>query len=487
MKLVTCSEMRKIEERSEIPENILMESAGALAAKEILTRYLPELKRGDIAVFCGTGNNGADGLVVARHLAAAGYSQITIFHLGLSNAKPLFKEQLERGEFTLAEASSADLSKFSLIIDALFGIGLNRELSSEMQKLIGKINAAKRPIVSLDVPSGLNADKGVVEGTAIKAQLTLTFTAAKIGFYTGLASEYTGVIRVLPIGIAPDVVAAEAKIFSLFEEPLARKLLPERKALSNKSTFGRLLVCAGRPGFWGAGVLSTQAAFRIGAGYVTGFVTWAGEKEPLEELRSHPEVLTASVEEALGKSYSAYVVGPGFGVEPAKHVIKELKKQKAPVVLDADGLTALAEAKCGVNPNWILTPHTGELSRLLGISSEAIEADRFAAVLEAAQKFGCYVFLKGFRTLIAHEDRCVVIASGNPALAKAGTGDVLAGFVGGLLAQGLTPWKAASLGAFLHGRIADEWVKSGRDVASLVASDLEKSLPEVLSLLRGRA
>lgn len=268
-----------------------------------------------------------------------------------------------------------------------------------------------------------------------------------------------------------------------FTEKIAAQLLPDRGLSSNKSTFGHVAVCAGRSGYWGAGVLSTEAAFRIGAGYVT----WASEHPPLEELRNHPEVLTSSLTKvAKNKKINAYVMGPGLGVnENTWKLVRALKTNDAPVVVDADALTVIAQHRMApLPPHWILTPHAGEMARLLETTSQEIDKDRFAAVEQAMKKFGCVILLKGHHTIVANRKTCQVIASGNPALAKAGTGDVLAGFIGGLLAQKLSPIKAACLGAFIHGAIADKWVRTGRDVASLVASDLIHGLPEYLHELR---
>lgn len=467
MRVCTPAEMRDIESRVGIPEERMIESAGAVAAREIILRYWPELKRGPVAVFCGPGNNGADGLVIARHLISAGVAKLQIYHLANMASGAL------------------NLSRFSLIIDALFGIGLSRGLKGEpVESLINSINKSGCPVVSVDVPSGLDCTTGRAEGAAVKAQLTLTFTLPKVGFFTAQGTDLCGILRVLPVGFPPPAILSGANSYCLFTERWARKLLPARPLSGNKATFGHLAVCAGRPGYWGAGVLASQAAFRIGAGYVT----WASQTAPVEELRFHPEVLTMSLEDlySSGRKFSAFVVGPGLGADKKTfELLEKMKVLQIPAVLDADALTVVAKEKMNKLPrHWILTPHTGELSRLLGISSEEIEQNRFAAVQAAAAKFGCHVLLKGFRTLVLSGKKTVIIASGNPALAKAGTGDVLSGMIGGLLAQGLSVWRAACLGAYLHGRLADEWVRSGKDVASLVASDLADTLPSLLARFR---
>lgn len=270
-----------------------------------------------------------------------------------------------------------------------------------------------------------------------------------------------------------------------FTERIAAALLPNRGTTSNKSTFGNVAICAGHPGFWGAGVLASEAAFRIGAGYVT----WASKTVPLEELKNHPEVLTSSLEEvAQNKKIKAFVVGPGLGVnEGTLRLLEALAQRPEPVVVDADALTVIAKEKWGALPKrWILTPHSGEMARLLGTTAKQIDKDRFESVDRMIKKYHCVVLLKGHHTIVANKKTCQVISSGNPALAKAGTGDVLAGFIGGLLAQGLSPIKAAALGAFIHGAVADQWVQGGNDVASMVASDVIRGLPEYLRKLRSK-
>lgn len=493
MRICTPSEMFNIERRTKIPEEILMESAGAVAAREILTRYWPELQRGTVMIFCGPGNNGADGLVIARHLRAAGVARLTVYATEPpEKTKPLFRAQWNRlnevERIDLSQAPLTDLRSASLIVDALYGIGLDRPLSgSAMERLVDAMNASDAPIVAIDTPSGLNCTTGRTDGVAVRAETTLTFTLPKLGFFTAQGAEHCGVVRVLPIGFPVSAVAMEARSARLFTEKSAKRLLPARELSSNKSSFGHVAVFAGRPGFWGAGVLCTQAAFRIGSGYVT----WVSETSPIEELKSHPEVMTAAIKEFDVRSpkFTAFVVGPGLGVgAPTSQLIHRLAEAARPVVLDADALTVVAREKIfGLPSHWLATPHSGELSRLLGISAEEIEKNRFDAVREAARKLGCLVLLKGYRTVIASDRKCVVIHSGNPALAKAGTGDVLAGFIGGLLAQGLSVWKAAALGAYVHGRLADEWVRHGKDVSSLVASDLSAGLPELLNGLRGKS
>ena len=498
MRLSTVEQAGQIDKISQkdfdLSGELLMEAAGLAAAREIALTYIPELTRGQVAIVCGPGNNGADGLVVARHLHSSGHRDVVIFLVAPSDRQSdLFRVQLRRAQLQglrivnlidLPE-SLKQLQKAELIIDALFGIGLNRKIEGLASQAIEAMNAAKAPTVSLDTPSGLNADTGQLEGAAVNAAMTLTFGLAKPGFFVADGPGHVGKLRILPIGFPHQARRQIATSHFLFNERLARRYLPQRKDTSNKSDHGRLLVLAGREGFWGAGLLASSAAFRMGAGYVQ----WASFEAPFESIQEVPEVLTGKIsDEGLWRTkFSAACVGPGLGVGQATaDVIEKLKTMKGlPVVVDADAITACVNYGLFPLPkNWILTPHTGELSRILKVQTSEIEHDRFNAVFEASKKTGCHVLLKGFRSLVAFEERCWVIHSGNSALAKAGTGDVLTGMIGGLLAQGLTSLEAASTGAYVHGALADEWLRQGNDKLGLTASDLKSILPQVVSRLR---
>lgn len=498
MRLATLDQAQQIDEISQavygLTGEVLMESAGALATREIDLTYLPELTRGSVAVVCGPGNNGGDGLVVARHLHSAGFRDCQVFLVAPPlKQSSLFKLQLKRAELQgmrivdlLQQPERMDEIKTAeLIVDGIFGIGFKGRIEGLYQKVIECMNAAKAPKVSLDIPSGLNCDTGRVEGGAVKAAMTVTFGLAKPGFFVSEGPSHAGKLRILPIGFPYEALRGIATSHFLFTERLARRYLPQRKETSNKSDFGHLAVIAGRPGYWGAGMLASSSAFRMGAGYVT----WASLEAPYESLKEIPEVLTAQVDdEALWNSkLSAVAIGPGLGsgVKTA-HLIEKLKSLKdVPVVVDADAITACVEHSLFPLPeSWVITPHSGELSRILRSDVQDIERDRFRAAAKAYEVTKCHVLLKGFRSLLAFGERCMVIHSGNSALAKAGTGDVLTGMIGGLLAQGLDSTQAAATGAYLHGRLADEWIRAGNDKSSLTAGDLRLLLPQVVSRLR---
>lgn len=498
MRLATVDQATQIDEISQtvygLTGEVLMESAGAMASREIDLTFLPELSRGSVAVVCGPGNNGGDGLVVARHLHSSGYRDLNVFIIAPKDKQsPLFKLQLKRAELQglrfvdlLEIPERVDQIKTSeLVVDAVFGIGFKNQVADPYLRVIEAMNASRGPKVSLDTPSGLNGNTGRVENAAVKASLTVTFGLAKPGFFVSEGPAHVGKLRILPIGFPYEALRGIATSHFLFTERLARRYLPARKDTSNKSDHGRLLVVAGSPGLWGAGILASTSAFRVGAGYVT----WASHEAPYEVLKEIPEVLTAQVSDVRlwQGPLSAVCVGPGLGSGKATaEIVEKLKRlENVPVVVDADALDACVEHQLFPLPSsWVITPHSGELARILKIHAQDVERDRFRAARAAFDLAKCHVLLKGFRSVIAYGERCMVVHAGNSALAKAGTGDVLTGMIGGLLAQGLETPQAVATAAYLHGRLADEWVRSGNDKSSLTASDLRVLLPQVVSRLR---
>jgi NAD(P)H-hydrate epimerase len=342
------------------------------------------------------------------------------------------------------------------------------------------------PVVSLDCPSGLDCDTGVVKGQVVKADMTLSFGLAKPGFFVADGPRHVGKLRILPIGFPYESLRGVATTHFVFTEKLARRYLPRRLDQSNKSDHGHLLVLAGREGMWGSGLLASSSAYRMG----TGYVTWASFTSPSREIVDSPEILTGEIghDDLWKKKYSAVAVGPGLGVSrETAEVITRLKKMNlASVVLDADAITTCVQFDLFPLPRtWVVTPHSGELARIVKKEVAQLEADRFAAALHGSEMTGCHVLFKGFRSVVAHEKRCMVINAGNSALAKAGTGDVLTGMIGGFLAQGLEPLQATATGAYIHGRMADEWVRLGHDRRTLLASDLREHLPQLIGRIAG--
>lgn len=497
MRLATVEQSRKIETLAQkvygLSDELLMECAGALAAREIQQAFYPELTRGMTAIVCGPGNNGGDGLVVARHLHSMGFRDLTVFVLAGKKKNPLLKLQLKRAglqglrivEISGTTKKLEQVKSATLVVDAVFGIGLNKEIKGEFRKAIEVMNSSMVPKVAIDIPSGLNADTGEVMSLAVNAAMTITFGLAKPGFFVGDGPSQVGRLRVVAIGFPHEAIRGVATTHFLFNDKLAKRYLPVRKENSNKSNYGRLLIYAGKSGTWGAGILAAMSGYRIGAGYVT----LASQDLPENLLQEAPECMTAGLhDEAALKNATAVAIGPGLGVsELTAELLLKLKRAKVEkVVVDADAITVAVQKKLFPFPkSWVITPHAGELSRVLKVDAREIERNRFAYARKAAKITGCHVLLKGYRTVIAYGERCMVVQAGNAALAKAGTGDVLTGMIGGLMAQGLDTLQASATAAYIHGRIADEWVRKGHDKSSLVASDIKDELPLLLNRLSG--
>lgn len=503
MRLATVSQSRRIDERTQeagVPAELLMEAAGVQSANEIEQCFIPELKTGPVGVICGPGNNGADGLVVARHLHSSGHKDVVVFILAPEKMRSeLFATQLKRcasfkipvlnleGSESERASAFARLSKMHLLVDAIFGIGLRRGVEGVFAQVIKEINRLRIPVVSLDVPSGLDADRGVaIGGVAVRAHTTLTLGLYKPGLFIADGPQLSGHCRRLSIGFPQQVIREIACSHFTWSENHVRRFLPKRPHRANKANFGKALVFAGRPGMWGASVLAASAAYRVGAGYVIS----ASHFPPTEIVQQIPEILTVAADDEnlwLDQKWKVAAVGPGLGLgEKTLEVLKRLQQRELDgVVVDADAITVLAQSQLGKLPStWVLTPHSGELSRLLQVEVEEIEQDRVRYAHLAAEKFGCLVLLKGFRSILTDGKKNYFIMSGNSALAKAGTGDVLTGMMVGLMAQGLSPFKAAGIGAYIHGRMADEWLRAGNGQASLQASDLCQFLPHLMASLR---
>jgi hydroxyethylthiazole kinase-like uncharacterized protein yjeF len=500
VRLASIEQCKKIDELSQtefhLPSEVLMEAAGVSAAREIEQAYFPEINRGRISIVCGPGNNGGDGLVIARHLHSAGYRDLAVFLLGSSRSK-LYQEQLTRLHLQGINVTDAGrepktlekIKSSSLIVDAIFGIGLNQKVSEEFASAIQLMNQSKVPIVSIDTPSGLDCDRGVILGAAVRASMTLSFGLGKPGFFISEGPATVGRLRILPIGFPYELLRKIATTRFGFTDKIARRYLPKRSDQSNKTKHGHALLLAGRSGSWGAAVLSATSAFRMGAGYVS-LASFDDASKVIGEI---PEAfILPSIEDQFleAQKFTAVGIGPGLGVnEKTAELLKKLMKlQIQNVVVDADAITVCAQYKLFPLPKtWVITPHAGELSRILSISSEQIEQNRIAAAEAAAKFVGCHVLLKGYRSVLADDKRSLIILSGNSALAKAGTGDVLTGMITGLLAQNVPVVQATATAAYLHGRLADEWVKSGSDKRSLLASDLRDQLPSLMARLMSGA
>jgi len=474
---------------------VLMENAGRGATDAILDRFADRLGR--VVLVGGPGQNGGDAWVIARRLTLLGHAPAAVLVGQASRLKGDAKanwELLGKLGVDTTELSSDQtgglaelLSDASLIVDGLFGTGLDRPIGGGYADAIRAIEAASAPVVSLDLPSGLDADTGGILGVAPHAALTVTFAGLKRGLHQYPGVEHAGEICVADIGIAI-VKPGSASVWTADD---LSALIPPRAGDAHKGTNGHLLVVGGAPGKTGAAVLAGRAAFRAGAGLVTigarPDARSALEEKVIElmttELPANAD--KASVEE-LCEGKRAVVLGPGLGLDDIGKAWTHAFAHYAPVptVIDADAITNVAEEgieslRAAAGPR-ILTPHPGEAGRLLGCSSADVQADRYAAAKAIADRSGQVVILKGARSIVGTKDELRVCAEGTPALGVAGTGDVLSGVVGAL-SMTLQPVDAAIAGALLHGLAG---IEASVGDSGLIASEVADAVPLVLERSR---
>lgn len=418
----------------------------------------------------GPGNNGKDGLYLKEKLQNK-YPQTVC-------------KQFQIGD--LKSFSIKDLQKSWIVIDALFGVGLDRELPTEVIRVINEFNENKTRFyaIAVDVPTGLNADTGSSFGTVMKADLTFSCELPKVGFFFNQGPLVTGEIKTVPVGFPKELLARVAQNYRLIQKNEAQKLNPSKQFHGNKTKYGHLLIIAGSEKMPGALRLSSEAAARAGVGYVTLaldeklFFNAKFIKQVFPDfiLVSKEELLRSPAEE-LRKSYSAILLGPGLEKSETNfQVLQKLISAQIKMLIDAQGLNMLAEKKWQLHKQCVVTPHSGELSRLIGLSAKEIDQDKMRACQKFSEIYQGLILAKGAKSVLHNFGKNYVINSGNKALAKAGTGDVLAGIISSYMAQGLSVEKAVCLGTFIHGALADLWIKKGNSVGSLLASDLVQSL-----------
>ncbi|HUP22098.1 MAG TPA: NAD(P)H-hydrate dehydratase [Thermoanaerobaculia bacterium] len=501
MRVLTAEQMRRFDRWAiseiGIPSLVLMENA-ALGVADAIGERFPEAE--EVLLLCGPGNNGGDGLALARHLHGRGYRcrvwlAVEARQLvGDAAAQLGFLRRLGVPVHEMAEADFVTLPQAEVVVDALFGTGLSRPLEGGYGTLVDTISAHEAPVVAVDLPSGLDASSGAPIGPHVRADVTVTFARPKLAHVLDPAARAVGEVVVADLGVPwVDLEGNGAGCWLLQAESL-RGWLPARRPQSHKGDYGHLLLVAGSPGMSGAAVLAARAAVRAGAGLVTMAVP--------ETIRAEChlgclEAMTLSVANGLAAPLdgsrleallvaasrrSALAIGPGLGTdEEITVLVRDLVLgARVPTVLDADGLHPFAgrlEELAAREGDLVLTPHPGELARLLGVTTGEVQGDRLAAAREAAARSRAVVVLKGHQSLVAEPDGEVAINhTGNPGLATGGTGDVLTGVVGALLAQGLDPATAARLGVFVHG-LAGDLVAADLGERSLSASDVAESLP----------
>ena len=495
-RVLTAAQSRSLEElavsRAGVSLSSLMEAAGAALADTVVQRA-PE---GEVLVVAGPGNNGGDGWVAARLLHQRGRA------VSVASLRP---PGMLTGEVAVAADSAArqgvawKLVSTPLgipdstvcIVDAILGIGATGDLKPEVAAWVAAINGSGLSVISADIPTGIHSDTGAVLGSAVRADVTVTFTAIKRGLVTLPGAEYVGDLILADVGVAPELtqVAGTPEIWTAEEYA---QLVPRLAADAHKNSRGRVLVVGGSSAYPGAAILAARGAARAGAGYVTLAVPEAIVPIAQAHLVSIPVIglpcgrggalLSAALDRVLrlARDFDAVVLGPGMtladgAVVTARGLVERLP---IPLVVDADAINALVDARGLIEARsapTVLTPHPGELARLLGVPTADIQRDRifFSAELTGQERA---VVLKGAGTVTSCGDRQVINTSGTPALATAGTGDVLAGVVGALLAQGLPPLEAGVLGAYVHGR-AGEAAASALTPLCVTADDVVEYLP----------
>jgi NAD(P)H-hydrate epimerase len=492
--VVTAAEMRALDratiEDIGIPAFTLMETAGRAVAHVALEML--EGARGHVAVVCGPGNNGGDGFVAARVLRDLGVDAAVYLAVGRSSIRGDAAAHLAVYERaggvvrmtdtpqTLGELGD-EIAGSALVVDALFGVGLSRTLEGHFADVVSLINHAQRRL-AVDIPSGLDADTGRVLGVTVQADVTVTMGALKIALASAPGFAHCGSVDVADIGIPSGVLATQAVRAGLVEDSDIASWLPRAGVLDHKGRRGHVLILGGMPGMRGAGRLCANAALRAGAGLVT--LASAGEVTADDSVMTR--TLAAGAGEVIANK-SAIVIGPGLGQsEQARGWLTEVLASGLPAVLDADALNLVAghlDAVTHAAGPVVLTPHPGEAARLLGSTVPEVEADRLAAARTLASRAHAVIVLKGARTIVCdgtlEDDYCSINPTGGPELATGGSGDVLAGVIGALLAQGVSAVDAARAAAYVHGR-AGERLASEYGRRGVVSSDLPLVVAGVL-------
>ncbi|MCD5397512.1 NAD(P)H-hydrate dehydratase [candidate division NPL-UPA2 bacterium] len=512
MKLVTTEEMREIDhqaiEELGIPSLKLMEEAGRSVAEvaEEMLGYLPGKR---VAIFVGRGNNGGDGFVAARYLLKE-KAEVNIYLLGRKgevkgdagiNLKRLTQPVEEIKEKEGLDKVRDGLTRVNLIIDALLGTGVRGEVRGILRETIELLNESGKPIISVDIPSGLEGNKGEPLGVCVKATKTVTMGLPKRGLILYPGSEYVGELKIADIGIPSEVLNAQGLKVNLLEGKDISSLLPHRRKDSHKGDYGHILILAGSTGFTGAAALAGLGALRSGGGLVTLGV--AESLNPIMEMKL-TEVMTKPLPETEAGSLSleaegeilrlvqkvdALAIGPGLSTHPetSELVRRLLVRVKKTIVIDADGLNGLAGdiSLLTKSPaSIIITPHPGEMGRLLGKATKDVQSERIGVTQEVASQTGTVVVLKGARTVISdREEEVYVNPTGNPGMAQGGMGDILTGMIASFIGQGLTELEAAKAGVYIHG-LAGDIAAENQGETGLIASDLLDNLPQAIKRLQ---
>jgi len=500
VKLYTAQEMSRADSAAQelgIRGGVLMERAGAAMATIALERY----SLGRALVVCGGGNNGGDGFVIARELHRSGVDVAVLATKGEYEGDPATNlEALRKLDVRLIspEDLEAELEVADLLVDALLGTGFSGEVREKEAGIIEKMNSARAPVLAVDVPSGVDGATGEVQGVAVLAGVTVCAHAAKAGCVISPGREYSGEVLAVDIGIPPEADVDPSLIWT--DAASLRGKIPRTAEPAHKYSAGALLVVAGSRGTTGAPLMVVHGAQRLGCGIV--FLATSEGAAPAVDLAliealvygvaedEQGYMASGALEEILehaGRA-SALVMGPGTGTgdEGRRLVEGILREVELPVLLDADAITNLVGTDVLARSNYptVITPHAGELGRLLEWGAKEVSARRLYAARKAAEQHRCCVLLKGSDTLVVEGEKVAVNSTGNVALATAGTGDLLSGVIGALLSRGMDTYEAARAGAWAHGRAAELWLEeTGWPAESFVATDLLDYLPRAVGEL----
>jgi len=508
MKIATAKQIGNIDRRAirafGIPGPVLMENAASAIAFE-MERFFEGLDGVKVGIICGKGNNGGDGLALARRLRIRGVPVRVCLLASFAalkgeaklNLAILRKTDVEIMPNASAPAIAEMIAWSNVLVDAMLGVGLSSPLKGNYAVAAELMNLAGRPVVAVDIPTGINADTGEVMGSAVRADLTVTMVLPKRGLVLYPGAAFAGQVRVADIGIPQEVIEKEDIRIGLLEHGLAWGLTGERDRDSHKGDFGHLMVIAGSLGKAGAAVMAAKGALRTGAGLVTvaapmGLIPVI-QQQVMEAMcipagESIDGTLGMGSENELIKasgSMTACAIGPGLTThyETVQVVRSLVQRMSIPLVIDADGVNALAgfadmlkKAKAPV----VMTPHPGEMARLMGVTTDDVQNDRIGMASNVAATFGVTVVLKGAGTVIATPHGEVFInTTGNPGMATGGTGDVLTGMIGSLLAQGYGPTQASCLAVYLHG-LAGDLAAEEKGETGMIAGDVIGKIPEAI-------
>ncbi len=504
MKVVISTDIRNIEkgleEKYGIPPIMLMENA-SWSLFNFLKEHFSNLKDRKIAVLCGPGNNGGDALSLVRHFLNNGIKPKIFTYLWDKNMSSLLKIQYKLLEKENIEVVSLrdnyqDLKDFDLIIDGIFGVGLNRNIEESLKNVFDFINSIKKLVIAVDVPSGINSDTGEVMGGVLKADITFTMFFPKLGFFNPTTIDYIGDLKISNLGIPLDILEdfVSSRI-NLVEKEDLYKFLPVYSKNVHKTKKGKALIIGGSVRYTGAPILSTMSALRVGTGMV-----YLAVPESIHMLyRSlYPEIIILSLRDKEGfvssenienlcsmikdLGINAVGIGPGVGIyDETKHFVQEfLRRISIPVVVDADALSYVRDILPDLNKRMILTPHFGEMARILGTSPEDVQKNRFKIGDEFVERYKVHLILKGpYSLTFTPEGETYINPFADSLLATAGSGDVLTGIITGFLAQGLSEKEACLLGSYIHAYSVNLW-RERKGSYGLIASDIIGLLPEIM-------